>query len=160
MVIILTILMLFSASKCRDLNEEHRLNITDCLELSGKFVPDSAISKENIKLIVYFKNKCDTVISFYPKMGLLAFTRLDTSFSNNLYEINCDVKKLSLMVSLKPNEIFQDTYIINLRSSYFRTGMNDLMLQYVCRIQHKNVIRPRNLVTGHLESLPIHLYLR
>ena len=93
-------------------------------------------------------------------MGLLAFTRLDTSFSNNLYEINCDVKKLSLMVSLKPNEIFQDTYIINLRSSYFRTGMNDLMLQYVCRIQHKNVIRPRNLVTRHLESLPIHLYLR
>ena len=71
------------------------------------------------------------------------------------------MKELSPVVSLKPNETFQEIYTINLESSYFMLGMNEFILKYVCRIGYnKKVIKPRNLVTGQLESLPIRLYLR
>lgn len=160
-VMFLVVLMLFSASKCEDLDTECSMfNISDCLELSGEFACDSVSLGEVVDFVVCFRNKCDTVISFYPQMGLLAFVKQDSCFSDNLFKINFNMEKRTSMITLQPNETFRNTYRINTDSSYFLQGMNELTLQYVCRVNYKKIARPRNLVTGSLKSLPIYLYLR
>ena len=97
MVVLLSILMFFSASKCKDQNKEQNVfNISDCLELSGEFVRDTALLNEDVKFMVCFKNKCDTIISFYPQTGILVFMKLDTLLGDNLYHeriISCSFFK-------------------------------------------------------------------
>lgn len=156
---ILVSLLLFvwlTSFKCSDLPKEESncRKISSYLELELRFDRDTVAVGETVMLEAVFKNKTDTALQFYPK-ALLYIAQPSSGFETKTYPIN-DTLYLTNIANIASQGIYSNTYNLKISESFFKKGLNQLRLIYLCS-ELKGDSKIYNKLCGSLESHEIKL---
>ena len=125
-------LLLVLAGTCKNQNINRNCDdIKQYLKLEVEINQDTVCFEDELEINVLFRNKTDSCLYFYPKAAIF----LVKSFSG----LGCDNYFIHKFLDatkpqkIEPKSIYQDTYNIIIRKSFFKEGINTLRLGYTCK---------------------------
>ncbi|NLE05704.1 MAG: hypothetical protein GX638_13025 [Crenarchaeota archaeon] len=149
---------ILTSFKCSNLSVEDSncKEIKSCLDIELSFSADSIKYGEYLNVSVLYRNKTDTLLTFYPK-AIVFLAKPLVGFEYESYSLN-DTLDATLIAEVKPKSTYLYTFKILVKAPFFTKEYNHLRLGYVCK-EMKGRFKIYNKLCGSLESQEVKLFV-
>lgn len=156
MVSIIFLMTILTSFKCSTLQVEVQncKEIKKYLDMEFSFTEDSVKYGDYLNVNVLYKNKTDTLLTFYPK-AVVFIGKSPVGFGYENYSLN-DTLDVTFIAEVRPKSTYLYTFKILVKAPFFVKGNNHLRLGYVCK-ELKDKLKNYNKLCGFLESQEVQL---
>ena len=155
-VFFLIIFLISSNCKTSLIERSNCKEIKNYLEMELSFSADTIKYGELLNVNILYRNKTDTLLSFYPK-SFIYLAGPFVGFDYESYWVHGFVDA-TYSVEIEPKSTYLHTFEIPINPPFFIKGDNRLKLAYVCK-EMKGELKIYNKLCGFLESQEVNLFV-